>query len=83
MIDLENTMDGQTFKNFIKGLLTVKRMEKFISGTWTDMIIEQSLMKSMKTEGEVSRGRNSTEQDVDARDSRVKIDNTDVSKLVE
>ena len=78
------------------------------------MIIEQSLMKSMKTGG-VFRGRStqervlckwvyamyatnticeeidkfcnisldSAEQHVDARDSRVKRDNTDVSKLVD
>ena len=79
------------------------------------MVIEQSLMKSMKIEGGVSRGRStqesvlckwvyamyattticeeiekfcnisldSVEQHVDARDSRVKRDNIDVSKLVE
>ncbi|GFY41261.1 uncharacterized protein TNIN_343801 [Trichonephila inaurata madagascariensis] len=79
------------------------------------MVIEQSLMKFMKTEGGVSRGRStqesvlckwvfavyvtnticdemekfctisldSTEQHIDARDSRVKRDNTDVCKLVE
>ncbi|GFY50124.1 uncharacterized protein TNIN_488681 [Trichonephila inaurata madagascariensis] len=92
----------------------MKRMEKFNSYAWTDMVIEQTLMKSMKTEGGVSHGRStqesvlckwvfamyainticdemeksctifldSTEQHVDDRDSRVKRDNTDVSKLV-
>ncbi|GBP43082.1 hypothetical protein EVAR_96344_1 [Eumeta japonica] len=57
MIKLEETMDPQTFENFKNGFFTVKRTEKFKSGTWTDMVIEQSLMKSMKTEGGVSRCR--------------------------
>ena len=61
MIKLEGTMDAQTFENFKNGFFTVKRTEKFNSGTWTDMVIEQSLMKSMKTEGDVSRGRSTQE----------------------
>ncbi|GFX88568.1 uncharacterized protein TNCV_2659791 [Trichonephila clavipes] len=55
MMDLENTMDGQTFKKFKNGFFTVKRTEKFNFSTWTDMVIEQILMKSMKTDGGVSR----------------------------
>lgn len=115
MIKLEETMDEQTFENFKNGFFTVKRTEKFNSGTWPDMVIEQSLMKSMKIEGGVSRGRStqesvlckwvygmyatnticeeierfckisfdSVDQHVDARDSRIKRDNTDVNKLVD
>ncbi|CAG9782212.1 unnamed protein product [Diatraea saccharalis] len=115
MIKLEETMDEQTFENFKNGFFTVKRTEKFNSGTWPDMVIEQSLMKSMKTEGGVSRGRStqksvlckwvygmyatnticeeierfckisfdSVDQHVDARDSRIKRDNTDVNELVD
>lgn len=51
MLKLEETMDEQTYENFRNGFFTVKRTEKYNSGTWTDMVIEQSLMKSMKTEG--------------------------------
>ncbi|CAH2086035.1 unnamed protein product [Euphydryas editha] len=114
MLKLEETMDQQAFENFKNGFFTVKRTEKFNSGTWTDMVIEQSLMKSMKTEGGVSRGRStqesvlckwvyamyatnticeeierfcnisfdSVDQHVDARDSRIKRDDTDVNELV-
>ncbi|GFS56394.1 uncharacterized protein TNCV_4388641 [Trichonephila clavipes] len=114
MMELENTMDGQIFKNFKNEFFTVKRTEKFNFSTWTDIVIEQILMKSMKTEGGVSRGRStqesvlfkwvfamyatnticdemekfctvsldSTEQHVNAWDSRLKRDNTDVSKFV-
>lgn len=61
MLKLEETMDEQTYENFRNGFFTVKRTEKYNSGTWTDMVIEQSLMKSMKTEGGVSRGRSTKE----------------------
>lgn len=61
MLKLEENMDEQTFKNFKNGFFTVKRTEKFNSGTWTDMVIEQSLMKSMKTDGGLSRGRSTQE----------------------
>lgn len=50
-------MNEETFENFKNEFFTVKRTEKFNSGTWTDMVIEQSLMKSMKTDGGISRGR--------------------------
>lgn len=58
MLTLKDTMDQQNFENFKNGLFTIIRTDKFNSGTWTDMVIEQSLMKSMKTEGGISRGRN-------------------------
>lgn len=60
ILKLEETMDEQTYENFRNGFFIVKRTEKYNSGTWTDMVIEQSLMKSMKTEG-VSRGRSTKE----------------------
>lgn len=37
--------------SFENGQFTVRRSEKFWSGTWTDMTIEQSLMRSGKTHG--------------------------------
>lgn len=93
----------------------MRRSNKLSCGTSTDMIIEQSLMKSMKTNGGVARGRSSqesviskwvygmhsmntvcegledlanfkmdtTDQHVDARDSRIKRDIEDVKKLYE
>lgn len=55
-------MDEQAFKIFTDGLLSIRRSSKFNCGIWSDMVIEQSLMKSMKTEGGVSRGRNTQER---------------------
>ncbi|GBN55565.1 hypothetical protein AVEN_205043-1 [Araneus ventricosus] len=50
MLQLENLIDTSVFKRFIQGFLTVRRSAKFSCGTPTDMIIEQSLMKSMQAE---------------------------------
>jgi len=47
--------------SFINGFFTIRRTNKFSSGTWTDMIIEQSLIKSIKTDGSVVRGRSTQE----------------------
>lgn len=55
MFELEKNMDPWTLKKFTEGFFTVKRTDKFNGGTWSDMIIEQTLMKSMKTEGGISR----------------------------
>lgn len=43
MVNLENTMDEETFVNLKNGFFTVKRTEKFNSGTWTDMAISKVL----------------------------------------
>ncbi|GBN63418.1 hypothetical protein AVEN_252015-1 [Araneus ventricosus] len=48
---IENLIDPSVFRRFIQGFLTVRRSAKFSCGTSTDMIIEQSLMKSMQTDG--------------------------------
>ncbi|GBN74357.1 hypothetical protein AVEN_275181-1 [Araneus ventricosus] len=48
ILQLENLINPSVFRRFIQGFLTVRRSAKFICGTSTDMIIEQSLMKSMK-----------------------------------
>ncbi|KYN00649.1 hypothetical protein ALC62_08572 [Cyphomyrmex costatus] len=61
MLILENNMNQQTFKKFTDGFFTIRRSDKFNCGTWTDMVIEQTLMKYMKTEGGVSRGRSTQE----------------------
>ncbi|GBM57016.1 hypothetical protein AVEN_146043-1 [Araneus ventricosus] len=61
MLQLENLIDPSVFKRFIQGFFTVRRSAKFSCGTSTDMIIKQSLMKSMRTDGGISRGRSTQE----------------------
>ncbi|GBO15209.1 hypothetical protein AVEN_136513-1 [Araneus ventricosus] len=61
MLQLENLIDPSVFRGFMQGFLTVRRSAKFSCGTSTDMIIEQSLMKSMQTDGGISRGRSTQE----------------------
>jgi len=54
MLQLENVIDSSVFSRFVQGFFTVRRSNKLSCGTSTDMIIEQSLMKSMKTDGGVA-----------------------------
>ncbi|GBN93116.1 hypothetical protein AVEN_72879-1 [Araneus ventricosus] len=61
MPHLENLIDPSVFRRFIQGFLNVRRSATFSCGTSTDMIIEQSLMKSMQIEGCISRGRSTQE----------------------
>ena len=42
-------------------LYTVRRSEKFWTGLWTDLIIEQVTMRSIKSSGGLTRGRGITE----------------------
>jgi hypothetical protein len=42
------------------GYFTLRRTHKFWSGVWTDMTIEQVLMRSMKTTGGLTRGHGMT-----------------------
>ena len=43
------------------GYHTVRRSNRFWSGIWTDLTIEQVLMRSLKTRGGLTRGRGMTE----------------------
>ncbi|GBP73891.1 hypothetical protein EVAR_82720_1 [Eumeta japonica] len=43
--------DDYEFTQFTEGFFTIRRTHKFWSGVWTDMTIEQVLMRSMKTQG--------------------------------
>ena len=43
------------------GYHTVRRSNRFWSGIWTDLAIEQALMRSLKTRGGLTRGRGMTE----------------------
>jgi len=61
MENLENTMDNVVFQKFTKNFFSIKRSNKYFSGTWSDMIIEQSLMKSSKSKGGFTRGRSTNE----------------------
>lgn len=47
-----------------KGYFTVKRTSRYWSGTWTDMCIEQCLMRPMKSVGGLTHGRGVTESTI-------------------
>ena len=49
-------------KQFNKGLHVFRRSDRFRAGLPSDLIIEQVLMRSMKTSGGFTRGRGMTEQ---------------------
>ncbi|PZC75227.1 hypothetical protein B5X24_HaOG206534 [Helicoverpa armigera] len=61
MLQLKEVMDPGVYQKFTEGYFTVRRSDKLYCGTPTDMVIEQSLMKSMKTDGGISRGRSTKE----------------------
>lgn len=106
MLQLENLIDDpEVLGRYTWGFFIIRRSDKLSCETSMDMVTEQSMMKSMKTDGGVARGRNTqesviskwiygmhmntvcerledladvrmdtTDQHVDARDSRVKRD---------
>ncbi|GBL75023.1 hypothetical protein AVEN_243816-1 [Araneus ventricosus] len=67
MLQSENLIDPSVFRRFIQEFLTVRRSAKFSCRTSTDMIIEQSLMKSMQTDGGISRGKSTQESVISKR----------------
>ena len=61
MMDLQNDFPW-LYKEFTKhGFHTVRRSERYWSGLWTDLVIEQVLMRSVKSRGGLTRGRGMTE----------------------
>ena len=50
------------YQQFQKGFHVVRRSDRLWAGLSTDLIIEQVLMRSMKTSGGLTRGRGMTEQ---------------------
>ncbi len=44
-----------------KGFHTVRRISRYWAGLWTDLIIEQVMMRSIKSRGGLTRGRGVTE----------------------
>ena len=60
MQDLPNT-HPQVNRSFLNGLHVVRRSDRFWAGLSTDLIIEQGLMRSVKTTGGLTRGRGMSE----------------------
>ena len=60
MQDLQNT-HPQVNRSFLNGLHVVQRSDRFWAGLSTDLIIEQVLMRSVKTTGGLTRGRGMSE----------------------
>ncbi|KAG8240080.1 hypothetical protein J437_LFUL019652 [Ladona fulva] len=57
MMDLQQWMDPTEFEIFMKGAFTIHQSSKFWSGLWSDLTIEQTLMKSMKSCGRLTHGQ--------------------------
>ena len=56
MLQLDDATGKIISKNF-----TIRRSEKFWSGVWSDLTIEQTVMRSMKSVGGLVHGRSMTE----------------------
>ena len=50
------------YQHFLEGLHVVRRSNRYWAGLSSDLIIEQVLMRSLKTSGGLTRGRGMTEQ---------------------
>ena len=61
MINLHSEYPWVHKKFMEEGFHTVRRSSRFWAGLWTDLTIEQVLMRSMKTRGGLTRGRGVTE----------------------
>ena len=62
MSNIQDHMTEEEFNKFTKGgFFTVRRTDKMWSGIWSDMTVEQVLMRSMKTSGGLTHGRGITE----------------------
>ena len=59
---LKSILPENYFEKYTKqGYFTVRRSDRFWSGTWTDMIIKQVLMKKMKGQHGITKGRGITD----------------------
>ena len=62
MNELPNTMAKKEYEKLTTdGFFTVRCSNRYWSGTWSDMIIEQYLMKGFKSSGGLTHGRGITE----------------------
>lgn len=58
MMGLEKKISQEDYTRFaLNGWFTIRRSDKFWSGIWSDMTIEQTLMRSLKSTGGLSHGR--------------------------
>ncbi|XP_025836330.1 uncharacterized protein LOC108737016 isoform X1 [Agrilus planipennis] len=65
MMKLRSTSDVKTYDEFVnQGYFTIRRSSKFWSGVWSDVAIEQVLMRGMKCMGGLTRGRGVSESTV-------------------
>ena len=55
MRELQQT-DPWLFEKFTEGYHAVRQSDQFWSGLWSDLVIEQILMRSIKTRGGLIRG---------------------------
>ncbi|GBM36409.1 hypothetical protein AVEN_234798-1 [Araneus ventricosus] len=61
-LNLKDSVDPIEYEKFTKdGYFTIRSTDKFWSGIWSNQTIEQTLMKTMKSSGELTRGRGITE----------------------
>ena len=61
MTDLEET-NPEVYDAFVNhGYHAVRRSDRFWSGLWSDLVIEQVMMRALKTSGGLTRGRGMTE----------------------
>ena len=61
MLKFQNIMPTAEYEKFVKDDFTIKRSDKFRCGIWSDMTIEQTLMKAMHSSGGLTRGRGVTD----------------------
>lgn len=62
MMKLETRMTPEEYNKFTtEGYFTIRRTDKLWGGIWSDMTIEQTLMRSMKTSGGLTHGRGVTD----------------------
>ena len=61
MLDLKNTHPWVYERFRGGGLHTIRRSDKYWAGIWADLTIEQVMMRAMKTNGGLTRGRGVSE----------------------
>lgn len=62
MTNLSDRMTEEEFSLFTShSYFSVRRTKKVFSGTWTDMILEQNLMRSLKVSGGITHGRDTSD----------------------
>lgn len=62
MVKLVEVLTPEEYQQFvIQGFFTIRRTDEFWSGVWTDMVIEQDLMRILKIIGGLTQGRHFNE----------------------